>query len=113
MDMPDTTVLEQLINEAIGNLRSKASEEQQAAALRLLLMVGLHNLRDTAKMRRQITVLEEAAETWQEYPSLTWLLRYRTKPTLVVLATIATVVLALAGMGLWSFVARLLGVPIA
>ncbi|MFW6184031.1 MAG: hypothetical protein ACOC8X_09560 [Chloroflexota bacterium] len=104
--MPDTTVLEQLIKEAIDSLHKEPSAEERDRALRLMLMVSLHNLKATQRFH-------EVAESWREYPSLTWLLRFRTKPTLVVLGTIITLVLALAGMGLWSFVARLLGVPIA
>lgn len=113
MEMPDTTVLEQLINEAIQNLRNKPTEDERAAALRLLLMVGIHNLNGSKDIHRRLKALEEKAEMWQEYPSITWLLRYRTRGTLAVIATIVTVILALAGMGLWTFVARLLGVPIA
>jgi hypothetical protein len=99
------------IIEAIEEVLKDGNKLDPEAASRLQLGISLENNKELLKINGRLKKVEEAADDWEENPSLLWLLRFETKKTVVAIILIFSALSILYVSGIRAPLFELLGLP--
>ena len=78
---------------------------------RMQLAISIDTHEEVIKINGRLKKVEEAAETWEDYPTLLWLLRHKTKTTVAVITVIFVLLSLLYVSGLRAPILLWLGLP--
>ena len=104
-----TEIIEELKSSLANGDQLKSMSQRRLSRWQLILMLDTHQ--EVSKINGRLKKVEEAAADWKRYPSITWLLRHRTKGTIAVIATIFTLTTMLYVSGIRVPILEWLGLP--
>lgn len=104
------TELDSIIKEVKKLIENKDALDPDVAR-RLQLAISIDTHTEVKKINGRLKKVEKAAKTWEDHPTLLWLLRYKTKTTVAVILGILAVFGLLYASGLIPFLFECVGLP--
>lgn len=99
------------IIEELKSILENGDEIPVDVARKLQLAISLDTHMEVKKINGRLKKVEEVAKNWKDYPSILWLLRFKTKSTVAVIVVIFVTLTLFYVSGLRAPIFEWLGLP--